>query len=222
MSGEIGAINNTISNFVSRNRTYIIAEIGQAHDGSLGILYSYIHALSNTGIDAIKFQIHIADAESSTNEPFRKKFSCHVDKKRFDYWKRMELSLEQWSTEIKNANHFRILATPFSNTAVDLLEKLNVSKYKIGSGDTSNKLLVDRISLTKKEIILSTGLVLSDELDETIKNIKLKNIPFSILQCTTKYPTAAEEIGLEWINKFKKNIIVQLDYLIILVKYMQV
>lgn len=206
MSGERGTINNTISNFVSRNRTYIIAEIGQAHDGSLGILYSFIHALANTGIDAIKFQIHIADAESSTNEPFRKKFS-YVDKKRIDYWKRMELSLDQWSEIKKECESLGLefLATPFSNTAVNLLEKLNVSKYKIGSGDITNKLLIDRISLTKKELILSTGLVLADELDETIKNIKLKKIPFSLLQCTTKYPTAAEEIGLDWINKFKEK-----------------
>ena len=54
---------------------YIIAEIGQAHEGSLGILHSYIDALSDTGIDAIKFQTHIAEAESSKYEPFRVKFS---------------------------------------------------------------------------------------------------------------------------------------------------
>ena len=57
------------------NNTLIIAEIGQAHDGSLGILHSYIDALANTGVDAIKFQTHIADAESSPQEPFRVNFS---------------------------------------------------------------------------------------------------------------------------------------------------
>jgi len=67
---------------------FIIAEIGQAHDGSLGILHSYIDALANTGIDAIKFQTHIAEAESSIHEPFRVKFS-YVDQTRFDYWQRM-------------------------------------------------------------------------------------------------------------------------------------
>ena len=52
-----------------------IAEIGQAHDGSLGIAHSYIDALKGSGIDTIKWQIHIADAESSQHEDFRKKFS---------------------------------------------------------------------------------------------------------------------------------------------------
>ena len=72
----------------------IIAEIGQAHEGSLGIAHSYIDALAKTGVDAVKFQVHIAEAESSEFEPFRIKFSTQ-DKTRYDYWKRMEFSLEQ-------------------------------------------------------------------------------------------------------------------------------
>ncbi|MEL6142138.1 MAG: N-acetylneuraminate synthase family protein, partial [Bacteroidota bacterium] len=77
----------------------LIAEIGQAHDGSLGILHSYIDALAETGVDAIKFQTHIAEAESSVLEPFRINFS-YEDKTRFDYWKRMSFTPEQW-VEIK-------------------------------------------------------------------------------------------------------------------------
>src|SRR5688500_11197890 len=110
----------------------IIAEIAQAHDGSVGILHSYIDALSGTGVDAIKFQTHIADAESSEYEPFRKKFS-YVDNTRFDYWKRMELSFEQWK-EIKDhctAVNIEFISSPFSCEAVNLLEKLDVKRYKI-------------------------------------------------------------------------------------------
>jgi len=60
---------------------FIIAEVGQAHDGSLGIAHSYIDALANTGVHAVKFQTHIADAESSEFEPFRKKFSCEDERR---------------------------------------------------------------------------------------------------------------------------------------------
>lgn len=56
-------------------RTFVIAEIAQAHDGSLGILQSLVDAVATTGVDAIKFQVHIADAESSLLEPFRVQFS---------------------------------------------------------------------------------------------------------------------------------------------------
>ncbi len=195
-----------IIDYINKNTTYVIAEIGQAHDGSLGILHSLISSLSTTGINAIKFQVHIAEAESSKEEPFRKKFS-YIDKNRFNYWKRMELTYEQWS-EIKikcESYGLEFLATPFSNQAVELLEKLKVKKYKIGSGDFNNKLLIDKISQTKKELILSTGLTSMEELDETINYIKSKKIPFSLLQCTTKYPTPAEEIGLNWIKIFKEK-----------------
>ena len=66
-------------------KTFVIAEVGQAHDGSLGIAHSYIDALAGTGVDAIKFQTHIAEAESSKHEEFRVKFS-YEDKTRYDYW----------------------------------------------------------------------------------------------------------------------------------------
>ena len=77
------------------NKVYTIAEIGQAHEGSLGILFSFIEALAQVGVDAVKFQMHIPEAESSEFEPFRVKFSLE-DNTRFDYWKRMSFTLEQW------------------------------------------------------------------------------------------------------------------------------
>lgn len=74
----------------------LIAEIGQAHDGSLGTAHAYIDAAAESGVDIVKFQTHIAAAESSLQEPFRVKFS-YADATRFDYWKRMEFSPEQWA-----------------------------------------------------------------------------------------------------------------------------
>ena len=74
---------------------YYIAEIGLGHDGSLGIAHSYIDALSKTGINAIKFQMHLAEHESSELEKFRVNFS-YEDKSRFDYWNRTSFNLEQW------------------------------------------------------------------------------------------------------------------------------
>ena len=81
--------------FQSRKNKIIIAEIGLAHDGSIGIAHSFVDALAETGVDVIKFQTHIAEAESSKYEKFRVNFS-YKDKTRFDYWKRMEFSLNEW------------------------------------------------------------------------------------------------------------------------------
>ena len=67
-------------------RCFIIAEIAQAHDGSLGAAHAYIDAVADAGADAIKFQTHYADEESTYDEPFRVKFSSQ-DATRYDYWK---------------------------------------------------------------------------------------------------------------------------------------
>jgi sialic acid synthase SpsE len=84
-------------------QAFIIAEIAQAHDGSLGMAHAYIDAVAKTGCDAIKFKAHIAEAESSIHEPFRVKFSKQ-DASRFDYWKRMEFSIKEWK-ELKEMSN---------------------------------------------------------------------------------------------------------------------
>lgn len=191
----------------------LIAEIAQAHEGSLGIAHSYINALAKTGVDAIKFQVHIAEAESSIYEPFRINFSKQ-DNSRYDYWKRMEFSIEQWR-ELKNhcdEVNIEFMASPFSNAAVDLLEELNVKRYKIGSGEVNNFLLLEKIARTGKPIILSSGLSSFEELDETVKFLENKNIEFSILQCTTSYPTKPKNYGLNVIKEMKERYEVPIGY----------
>jgi N-acetylneuraminate synthase len=188
------------------NLTMIIAEIGQAHEGSLGIAHSYIDALSGTGVDAIKFQTHIAEAESSEFEPFRIKFS-YEDKSRFDYWKRMEFSLEQWKglKEHCEDSGLEFISSPFSNTAVDLLESVGVKRYKIGSGEVSNYLLLEKISHTGKPLILSSGMSSFLELDKTVEFLNERNVKYSILQCTTAYPTQPKEWGLNVLGELKRR-----------------
>jgi len=195
-----------LAEYERAGRTFVIAEIAQAHDGSLGILQSLVDAVAATGVDAIKFQVHIADAESSALEPFRVRFSP-VDATRYDYWKRMELPLAAWRLlkERCEARGVEFLATPFSNAAVDLLEEVGVNRYKVGSGDTANPLLLERIARTGKEVILSTGLGSLEELDATAAMLQRRGNPYAVLQCTTRYPTAAEDVGLAWLARFRER-----------------
>ena len=184
----------------------IIAEIAQAHEGSLGIAHSYIDALAKTGVDAVKFQTHIAAAESSRFEPFRVKFS-YEDKTRYDYWKRMEFTPEQWLGIKTHCDEvgLEFLSSPFSNAAVDLLEKIGVNYYKIGSGEVNNFLLLEKIARTGKHIILSSGMSSFEELDASAGFLRQKKVQFSILQCTTAYPTDPREWGLNVISELKER-----------------
>ncbi len=189
-----------------RKPTFIIAEIGQAHDGSLGILHSYIDAVASTGADAIKFQTHIAEAESSKFEPFRVNFS-YEDKTRYDYWKRMGFNFEQWVGIKKHCDEVGIefISSPFSQAAVDLLEKLEVKRYKIGSGEVSNFLMLEKIAKTGKPVILSSGMSSFAELDEAVKFVQSFGNELSVLQCTTSYPTPPKRVGLNVIPQLKER-----------------
>ncbi|MEN2281264.1 N-acetylneuraminate synthase family protein [Algoriphagus sp. SE2] len=184
----------------------IIAEIGQAHDGSLGNAHAFIDALAETGVDAVKFQTHIAEAESSSFEPFRVKFSKQDDT-RFDYWKRMEFTPEQWK-ELKahcEEKKLKFISSPFSNAAVDLLESIQVESYKIGSGEIGNFLMLEKIARTGKPIMLSSGMSSLEELDKTFEFLRPFGNALSILQCTTAYPTKPDQWGLNVMAELKER-----------------
>jgi N-acetylneuraminate synthase len=184
---------------------FAIAEIGQAHEGSLGMAHSYIDALATTGINAIKFQVHIASAESSIHEPFRSNFA-YEDPNRMAYWKRMEFSVTQWA-ELKahcEDRKLEFIASPFSIAAVDLLEKIGCDHFKIGSGEVNNLLLLKRTAKSAKQITLSSGMSSLDELDQAVNFLKDK-CEISILQCTSAYPTGPHQWGLNVIPILKKR-----------------
>jgi N,N'-diacetyllegionaminate synthase len=191
----------------------LIAEVGQAHEGSIGIAHSYIDALSSIGVDAIKFQTHIAEAESSSLEEFRINFS-YEDNSRFDYWKRMEFSVEQWAGLKNHCDQLGVefISSPFSCAAVDLLESIGVKRYKIGSGEISNFLMLHKIASTSKPIILSTGMSDFLEIDKTLDFLKPYNCNLSLLQCTTSYPALPNDWGLLEIVKLKNRYNIKIGF----------
>jgi N-acetylneuraminate synthase len=97
------------------------------------------------------------------------------------------------------------ICSPFSNLAVDWLEEMGVEKYKIGSGEVNNFLLLEKIAQTRKPIILSSGMSSYEELDQTVAFLKERKVNLSILQCTTAYPTEPEQYGLNLIQELKNR-----------------
>ena len=186
--------------------TFLIAEIAQAHDGSLGIAHSYIDALAAAGVDAVKFQTHIAAAESSSHEPFRVNFS-YEDATRFDYWERMGFELDQWRGLKRHCDEAGVefMSSPFSQAAVDLLEEIGVRRYKVGSGEVTNFLLLEKIARTGKPVILSSGMSSLDELDRAVAFLRKHNCDTTVLQCTTAYPTPPDRVGLNMLAVLRER-----------------
>ena len=185
---------------------FIIAEIAQAHDGSLGTAHAYIDAVAEAGADAIKFQTHIAAAESTPAEPWRVKFSPQ-DETRYDYWQRMEFTAGQWLGLKNHANDRGLvfLSSPFSLEAVDLLEQIGIAAWKVASGEVNNLPLLERMGKSKLPIILSSGMSPIAELDKAVNVVKSFQVPFAVLQCTSAYPCPPEKVGLNLISAFKER-----------------
>ena len=187
-------------------RCFVIAEVGLTHDGSLGLAHAFIDAIAGTGADAVKFQTHIAAAESTPAEPFRVKFS-RQDATRYDYWTRMEFTEPQWRGLADHARDRKLsfLSSPFSIEAVDLLARVGVPMWKIGSGEVSNLPMLDRIAETGGPVLLSSGMSGLTELDASVHRLQERGVEVAVLQCTTAYPCPPEKIGLNVLDVFRRR-----------------
>jgi N-acetylneuraminate synthase len=193
-------------NSLGSGRCFVIGEVALTHDGSLGMAHAFIDALAAAGADAVKFQTHIAAAESTPFEPFRVKFS-RQDASRYEYWKRMEFTEEQWRGLAAHCAERQVLfvSSPFSLEAVDLLQRIGQPLWKIASGEVSNTTLLDRVLGTGSPVLLSTGMSPLAETDAAVARVKARGIKVGVLQCTTAYPCPPERIGLNLIPVYRER-----------------
>jgi N,N'-diacetyllegionaminate synthase len=182
----------------------IIAEIAQAHDGSLGAAHAYIDAIAAAGADAVKFQTHIAAAESTPAEPWRVKFSLQ-DASRYEYWRRMEFTEEQWAGLKKHADErgLKFLSSPFSVAAFELLSRVGVAAWKVASGEFNNLPLMEQMADSGLPVMLSTGMSRLEEIDRIVRYFQSRHVPLTVFQCTTAYPCPPEEVGLNLLPFFR-------------------
>ncbi len=184
----------------------IVGEVAQSHDGSLGTAHAFIDVIARAGADAVKFQTHIASAESTPAEPWRVPFSGQ-DASRYDYWKRMEFSEPHWRGLHAHAveRGLLFLSSPFSHEAFDLLRRVGVSAWKVASGEISDTTLLDRMLDTDLPILLSSGLSPLCEIDAAVARVARRGHPFAVLQCTSAYPCPPERIGLNLLPAFARR-----------------
>ena len=184
----------------------IVGEVAQTHDGSLGMAHAFVDAIARAGADGIKFQTHIAAAESTLSEPWRVQFS-RQDATRYDYWRRMEFTEEQWLGLKDHAEERGLvfLSSPFSIEAVDLLDRIGVPAWKIASGEVSNAEMLEHIADTGRPILLSSGMSPLAELDTAVQLVQERGVPLAVLQCTSAYPCPAEKVGLNMIEVLRER-----------------
>lgn len=194
-------------------RIYIIAEIGNLHEGSLGLAKQFIKKAAKCGVDAVKMQTHIFDAESLPNAPNPHYFK---DETRKEYFERTAFNIKQWKELKRFAEKeckIDFFSSSFSLEAVNLLEKVKIKIHKVPSGEVTNLPLLEKIAKTGKRVLLSSGMSTWQELDDAVKTLrKNKCKDLIILQCTSDYPCSPEESGLNIVLEIKKRYKVPVGY----------
>ena len=173
----------------------IIAEVGSAHDGSFGNAQRLIDVSAECGADVVKFQTHIAAAETLRDAPMPPYFTGEP---RYEYFERTAFSLQQWEALKAHCERRNVefLSSPFSAEAVELLEKVGVKRYKIPSGEVTNAPYLEVVAQTGKPVLLSSGMSNWAELDASVNAILRHHDRLTVLQCTTEYPCPHERVGL--------------------------
>ena len=189
-------------------KPFIIAEVGQNHNGSLETALKFVKIFSFYGASAIKFQSRnnkflfskeAYDTTYNSANSFGKTYGEHRE--------HLELSSRELSI-IKNEckkHNVKFMSTPFDEPSLKMLIKINVDILKIASFDLGNLPFIDAIGKTKKPIVLSTGGGKNPEIKASINHLSKLNKDLAILHCVSEYPTEYNRLGLENIIKLKKK-----------------
>lgn len=196
-------------------KTIFVAEISANHCGSISIAKKLIKCAKINGADAVKLQTYTADTMTlkSNKKYFKIKTGLWKDYNLWDLYNKAHTPLE-WHRELfryAKSLGINIFSTPFDETAVDFLEKLNCPIYKIASFEMTNLNLIKKVAETKKPLIISTGMANLKEIEETVKSAKkYGSKDITLLYCVSNYPSSINDFNLNNIqilkDKFKCKI----------------
>lgn len=185
------------------SRTFIIAEAGVNHNGSLTIAQQMISVAADAGADAIKFQTFQAEHMVSGNAPkavYQEKTGV-TGETQFEMIKKLELdaAVHRQLISCCEERGIRFLSSPFDLASIDLLYELGLDIFKIPSGEITNLPYLRKIGALRKKIIFSTGMADLGEIKaalDVLTDAGTKIGEITLLHCTTAYPVPFEEVNL--------------------------
>jgi N,N'-diacetyllegionaminate synthase len=190
---------------------YIIAEAGVNHNGDIVLAKRLIDVAKDAGADAVKFQTFQADELATNDAPMAayQERNTGISQTQYEMLRGLTLTDAEFTELAVYARKADItfLSTPHGGfRSVDLLERLRVPAYKIGSADLNNLPLLDYVARTKKPIIISTGMARMQDIAEAVRTIReAGNEKIVILQCTTDYPCPIEHANVEAMRTIAKR-----------------
>lgn len=186
------------------NPAFIIAEIGNNHNGSLERALQLVDLAVDMGVDCAKFQMRNLDAvyrKSSLNKSGDDLGAEYT----IDLLKRFELSLadHQKLADYCRAKGILYLCTPWDKDSIINLEKIGVEAYKVASADLTNLPLIADLVAAAKPLILSTGMSTTDEIRKTVDFLNESKASFALLHCNSTYPAPFQNIQLSYMETLR-------------------
>jgi N-acetylneuraminate synthase len=194
-----------ISNFnIGEKKVFVIAEIGNNHNGSVELALEMVRVAQETGADCVKFQMR------NMSSVYRKKSLAKQGEDLgteyvLDLLERFQLSEDEHKKVAEYCSYKGIMymCTPWDSDSVATLEKLDVQAYKVASADLTNLPLIEKLISTKKPLILSTGMSTVEEIQITTTFLNSRNAEFVLLHCNSTYPAPFHDINLNWIKQLE-------------------
>lgn len=194
-----------IGNFeIGGTRSFVIAEIGNNHNGSLERALRMIDQAIEMGVDCAKFQMRHLD-EVYRQRSLRKDGEDLGTEYVLDLLRRFELSFDEHRKVAAYCAEKGILylCTPWDPHSVDELERMGVPAYKVASADLTNLPLLERLCATGKPLILSTGMSGRKEIQMTVDFLNRRNAQYVLLHCNSTYPAPLHDIHLRWMEQLR-------------------
>lgn len=190
---------------IKKDKTFIIAEIGNNHEGSYKIAKKLISLAAKAKVNAVKFQTF--KTEDYVNDK---------DQKRFERLKKFQLKEQEFIKLARYAKNkkLKFISTPFDIRSAIFLNKI-VDCFKISSGDNNYFQLIEKVLSFKKHTIISTGFLSYNEIKKLVAFIKKKRFPLSklsLLHCVSAYPVKDSEANLNSISFLKKKLKISIGY----------
>ena len=190
---------------IGSGRTYVIAEIGNNHNGSFDRAIELIDLALDAGADSVKFQMRHLD-QVYRQRTLRKDGEDLGTEYVLDLLRRFELTVDEHRqlADYCRAKGATYLCTPWDARSVDVLESFVVPAYKVASADLTNLPLLDHLAQTGKPLILSTGMSTPEEVGATVAFLGKRQAQFALLHCNSTYPAPLYDINLKWIEQLRK------------------
>ena len=191
-----------------KNKVFFIAEISANHCGNFELAKKLIKCAFINGADAVKLQTYTAETMTlkSKKKYFKIKQGLWKDYTLWELYDKARTPLE-WHKKLFQYGKslgIKVFSTPFDDTAVDFLEKLNCPIYKIASFEMTDLNLIEKVSQTKKPIIISTGMANLEEIETTFKIVKKNGVKdITLLYCVSNYPSSINDFNLNNIKILK-------------------